>query len=148
MIAASDLKFFQSQIEGSAGGAISAIALPLGKKNLLFKDTTRRELDHGGVSYRKIFVVNSHATLPLINARLWLLTPPTSGEAISFAIGTADDIDPEPLDFQPYYATAPLSLGTMLVGDAVAIWMRKVCEPDNPEFEDNLTQFVVEGDQI
>lgn len=147
-IVATDLKFFQSDSEGSAGGPMSMIEIPQGKMELIFKDTPRQFLIDGGATYKKIFVVNTNQSAALSAAMAYTLLQPTSGERLALALGDPTDTDPTPLQFQEYGTyEAGLSLGDIAVDQAVAIWMRRFTPAGLENFEDITAffQLVVKG---
>lgn len=138
---ASDLKFFQSELEGSAGGSISMIEIPQGQIELLFKDTPSHFLVDGGIVYKKIFVINTNPDFSLLGVGAYSLLRPTSGEQMALALGTNIDTDPLPLNFSDYNnpATA-LQLGDMATNDPKALWMRRLT-PAGLEFDEDAPAF-------
>lgn len=140
-ITASDLKFFQSDMEGSSGGSMSLIEIPQGQVELIFRDTTRQFLADGGVVYKKIFAININPDFALLAPKAFTLLQPTSGERLALAIGTTDDTDPLPLEFQEYSTyESGLDLGSMASNVPVPIWMRRLT-PAGMEFNEDITAF-------
>jgi len=141
-IVAGDLRFFQSEMEGSSGGAMSLIEIPQGKIELLFKDTPRQFLVDGGIVYKKIFVINTNPQFALLNAVAYPLLQPTSGEELALALGDASDTDPLPLQFVVYkdYNNA-LQLGDMGTNQPRAIWMRRLTPASLADFDEDIPAF-------
>lgn len=148
-VIASDLKFFQSDGEGSSGGSMSLIEIPQGKMELIFKDTPRQFLVDGGAVYKKIFVINLNQSLPLVAAAVYALLQPTSGERLALALGTPTDVDPLPLQFLEYGTYEQgLVLGDINPNQAFSIWMRRLTEAGSDEFDEDVPAFfqlVVKG---
>jgi hypothetical protein len=131
----SDIMFFQSELEGSSGGAISPILVPQGIVELIFGDTPLDGLENGATEYRKVFLVNGNQTDSLSLAHIWTLLPPTSGEQIAMAVGTDVDTDPSALTFAQFTdENNSLALGT--VGTTpVPIWIRRLTPAGLPPFQ-------------
>jgi hypothetical protein len=140
-IAASDLKFFQSDVEGSSGGSMSLIEIPQGQVELIFRDTPRQFLVDGGIVYKKIFAINVNPDFALLAAKAFTLLQPTSGERLALALGIGNDVDPLPLEFQEYSTyEAGLDLGSLTSNVPVPIWMRRLT-PAGMVFNEDITSF-------
>lgn len=141
-VVASDLKFFQSELEGSSGGTMSLIEIPQGQIELLFRDTPQAFLVDGGIVYKKIFVINLNPDFALLDAGAYTLLQPTSGEILTLGIGTADDTDPLAVQYglRTDPATA-LSLGDLATNEAQAIWMRRLTPASLDKFDENYAAF-------
>lgn len=159
-ITASDIKFLLSTKSGSAGHSVAQAdpAQSLGKyasttlwaggsPNDLFDDVSGEENLGGVPDYRCLFVWNSHASLTLTDANVWLPTQVAGGADVTVA---ADSTAKSTLTASPAQAlevtdenTAPtglsfsaattlgaaLSLGNLAPGEVRAFWLRR--EPQN-----------------
>lgn len=130
----SDLSFFQSQSQGSTGGAISMISIPGNALALIWPDVLLAELQSGAVHYLKVFAVNT-GTDTLTAARAFMVQT-IDGESLEMAVGDSGDTDPSALTFldYPQYASG-LALGDMAPGAVVAIWIRRVTPADMSAFD-------------
>ncbi len=145
-LAAGDIAYFQSELEGSSGGAISTLRIPLDQLCLVFPDATRGQLKYGGVDYRKFFVVNAHPTDTLFSARLWLLMQPTGGSQAAVGRGDATDTDGESVEYSsPSSRENALYLGDLAPGSATAFWARRVVPALTPPFDRGFFQMAVAG---
>jgi hypothetical protein len=141
-IVPSDLKFFQSELEGSSGGPISLTEIPQGQLNLIFKDTTQADLVDGSLAYKKVFVINTSPSFSLAGAVVYTLLQPTSGERLALALGTPTDTDPTTLEFQEYNAkNAALLLGDLATNESKSIWMRRLTPAGLENFDENAPAF-------
>lgn len=157
-IVANDIKLKLSTKSGSAGNSLAQadINLSLGKyistteivsasANNLFDNVTGSENAASGVEYRCIFVHNSHATITLENAVVYLSSQVSGGSALAIAVDdiaasaigsssaqafeaslTTTDPDAGVGAFSaPTSAGTGLSLGNIAPGFCKAVWVRR-----------------------
>jgi len=148
-LSAADIKFFQSELEGSSGGAMSTLEIPKNQLCLIFGDVSRSAARYGGVEYRKVFAVNTHPTGELYSGRLWLLMQPIDGVDMAIGIGTLDDTDPDPIPFvSPTDKSQAIYLGDLVPGSVTPIWLRRVVSPETPEFDRGFFQLALTGNAL
>lgn len=141
-IVPADLRFFQSELEGSSGGPMSMIEIPQGEMQLLFKDTPRQFLIDGGIVYKKVFVVNTNPAFALLDGRVYTLMQPTSEEKLALALGTPTDTDPFPLYFEERNdMNTALQIGDLATNEVQAIWMRRLTPPGLTKFDEDVPAF-------
>lgn len=118
----------------SLGGAISANAVTT---NTLFDDISSSEAIAGDTEYRCIYVRNSHATLTLLAARIFIQAN-TAGSRVSIALdgvgknGTAETVANEStapvgeVFSQPSDYATGLALGDLAPGEFFPVWVRRI----------------------
>ena len=118
----------------SLGGIISANDVTV---NTLFDDVSSAEASAGDTEYRCVYVQNSHATLTLLTAKVFIQAN-TAGSRIAIALGgegkngTAETVANEntaPVGetfSQPTDYAGGLSLGDLAPGETYPIWIRRV----------------------
>lgn len=145
-LAASDIRFFQSELEGSSGGAMSTLEIPKDQLCLVFPDVTRGQAKYGAVQYAKVFSVNTNPVDELFSARLWLLMQPGDGSQVSIGIGSPTDTDGEAIDYTaPLSRTDAIYIGDQTPGKITPIWIRRVIPALTPEFERGFFQLALTG---
>lgn len=138
-VASGDIDFFLSGGSGntdpdaSHGGAISSTQAT---SNSLFDDVSASEALAGDTEYRCIYVKNSHATLTLLAAKIFIQSN-TTGNRIAIALGgegkngTAETVANEntaPVGeafSQPTDYAGGLSLTDLAPGDTFPVWVRR-----------------------
>ena len=117
----------------SLGGVISANDVTV---NTLFDDVSSAEAAAGDTEYRCIFVKNSHGTLTLTAAKIFIQAN-TTGDRIAIALGgegkngTAETVADEstaPVGetfSQPADYAGGLSLGDLAPGETFPVWVRR-----------------------
>lgn len=118
----------------SLGGIISANAVTT---LTLFDDISSSEAIAGDTEYRCIYARNSHATLTLLAARLFIQAN-TAGSRVAIALGgegkggTAETVANEStapvgeVFSQPADYATGLALGDLLPGEVFPVWVRRV----------------------
>lgn len=145
-ITAADIRFFQSELEGSSGGAMSTLEIPKDQLCLIFGDVGRGQAKYGGVDYRKVFAVNAHPTDELLVARLWLLMQPSAGVQVGIGLGSPTDTDGEAIVYSsPISPTDAIYLGDLAPGSVIPVWIRRVVPANTPEFERGFFQLALTG---
>ena len=156
----SDIKFLHSIKSGSAGFSVAQVdpGLALGKyasttlwaggaPNDLFDDVSGAENLGGVADYRCLFVWNSHPSLTLTAAKVWLPSQVAGGADVTVAVDstpkstltdsvaqalevTDQNTAPAGLTFAAAATLgAALSLGNLAPGEVRAFWLRR--EPQN-----------------
>lgn len=177
-ISSSDIKIKLSTKSGSAGNSLSQsnVNASLGKyisttefvsatANNLFDNVTGARNVSSAVDYRCIFVHNSHATLSLESAAIYLSSQVSGGTTIAIAVDnvaasaigsssaqafeasttTTDPSDGVGSFSSPTTADDALSLGTIPAGYCKAVWIRRTAANTGAVDDDGAT-FVVIGD--
>lgn len=148
-IVASDIQYFQSSDDGSAGGVISTTQIIDGTLNNLFPDVTGDEAATGKKDYKKIFVKNNHSTLTLMNPKLWILREPQSDDVMKIALGNASDSNPSILEFtEPVDKSQALTFADLAPGQSQGFWILRDTPKAAKAFPAASSQFVVEGDTL
>ena len=142
----------------SGGAANSDPALSLGgiassvdvAANTLFDDVSSAEASAGDTEYRCIYVKNSHATLTLLAAKIFVQSN-TTGNRIAIALGgegkngTAETVANEntaPVGetfSQPTDYASGLSLTDLAPGDTFPVWVRRTIPAAAGAATDNYT---------
>lgn len=175
-IVSTDIRFRYSVPSGAAGNTlptggpgssrgryVSTTNLPDGGLNNLFPDITGDENAAGNDDYQCVFVHNSHATLTLKNARVWIASQVAGGAEASLGVdptaasalgATAAQAVEIPTKDDPPAGVAfstPTSKGTSAaLGDlgpntVRAVWIRRVATNSPATSNDGVT-LRVEGD--
>lgn len=117
----------------SLGGIISANDVTV---NTLFDDVSAAEASAGSTEYRCIYVKNSHATLTLLTAKIFIQAN-TTGNRIAIALGgegkngTAETVANESTApagetfSQPTTYAGGLNLGDLAPGETFPVWVRR-----------------------
>lgn len=172
----SDIKLKLSTIAGSAGNSnagvvgaslgkyVSTTEIP-GGQNDLFPNITGAENAANQVDYACVFVHNTHATLTLQQAKVYLSAEVAGGASTAIgvdpsaasAVGAAsaqavtvasDTTAPAGVTFSaPTTAGAALSLGDIGPGQVKAFWVRRTAANSAPVASDGVT-FTVFGDTL
>jgi len=147
----------------SLGGFISTTELTSGSTHNLFDVVTGDENAASTVDYRCVFVHNSHATLDLQNAVVWLSAEVSGGAVAAIGIDTTaasalgsasaqaltiadENTAPSGVTFSaPTSKGTGLSLGTLAAGEVRAIWIRRTAANTSAVTGDGAT-IRVEGD--
>jgi hypothetical protein len=128
-----------SDPNASLGGAISSTAVTDNSTHNVWDVISSAESSAGDTEYRCIYVRNSHATLTLQSAKVWINTQtPSSDTSIRIALGTSAVNGTEQTIANE--STAPtgvswstaanegaaLSIGNIPAGQHKAIWIERV----------------------
>lgn len=155
----------QADVNGSLGKYISTTELVTATLNNLFDNVTGAENAASAAEYRCVFVHNSHATLSLENAAVYISSQVAGGTVLAIGI---DDIaasaiggssaqafeaatattDPDAgvgAFSSPSSSGTALSLGTIPAGFCKAFWVRRTAANTGAVDDDGGT-FVVFGD--
>jgi len=163
-IQATDIVFRLSGGSGNAdpnaalGGAISSTAVGSGIHNL-FDQVSSAESAAGDTEYRCFYVRNSHGTLDLWNAKVWIHSNTPSGDtAVRIALGTSAvngteqtivDESTAPSDVSWSTAAndgASLSIGDLPPGEHKALWVERVITAGAAAYSDDQATIRVKGD--
>ncbi|MFI7073570.1 hypothetical protein [Micromonospora sediminicola] len=167
-IVASDVRLKLSTTAGSAGNTLAgAVGASLGKyvattevtagANTLFPDVTGAQNAASQVDYACVFLHNTHATLTLQGARVYLSGEVAGGTSIAVGVdGTAASAvgassvqavtvasattAPAGVTFtSPTTAGAGISLGDIGAGQVRAFWVRRTAAASSPLASDGVT---------
>lgn len=163
-IAASDIDFRlsggASNADGNAsiGGAISSNAVSA-SLNALFDRVTGAEASAGDTEYRCIYVKNSHATLTLYAATVWLSSnTPSADTAAAIGLGAAavnatetavadESTAPAAVSFSaPASYAAGLLIGDIPAGQYKAVWIRRTVTASAAAYNNDGFTLNVQGD--
>jgi len=164
-IAPGDIDFFlsggaaNSDPNASLGGAKSSTQVTAATLHNLFDRVTGDEGDAGDIEYRCIYVQNSHGSLTLQSAVLWIQTNTPSGDTtVAIALGgegnggTAETIANENTAPSGESFSSPsskgtgLSLGDLDAGEFYPIWIRRTVTAGAAAYDSDSVLLRVEGD--
>ena len=127
-----------SDPNASLGGAISSTAITAAALSNLFDQVGSAESAAGDVEYRCFYVRNSHGSLALQNAVVWIVTnTPASDTTADIGLGSSavngteqtianEGTAPTSVTFSaPATKGAGLSIGNIPAGQHKAIWVRR-----------------------
>ncbi|MEN6544947.1 MAG: hypothetical protein ABFE07_02805 [Armatimonadia bacterium] len=177
-ISSSDIKYKYSVKTGAAGNTtagtaagslgkyISTTEITTGTLNNLFDDVTAAENAALDVEYRCIFVHNSHATITLTDAVVWVKEEVAGGCGVAIAVDNiaasaigsadaqADDVADESTApdgvggfSTPASKAAGLALGDIAAGYCRAVWIRRTATNSAAMNNDGAT-IRVEGNTV
>ncbi len=163
-ISDTDIKFYlsggagNSDPDASLGGAISSTEVSGTALNNIFDDVSGAESGPGDTEYRGVYVKNTHGTLTLQAAKLWIASEVADGASIALALAdeglnaTMETIADEstapvgPTFSSPTSKGAGLDLGNIPAGQYYGFWLRRVVPSSTPaKAADGVTPRV-EGD--
>lgn len=148
-----------ADVNASLGGAKSSVEIVAATLHNLFDQVSGDEGDAGDIEYRCFYIHNSHGSLSLQNAVIWIETQTPSGDsAIAIALAgeglnaTAETIVDESTAPAGESFTAPatkgagLSLGTIPAGQHYAVWVRRTITAAAAAYDNDSVLIRVEGD--
>lgn len=165
-IVASDMKFFFSggssatDGTGSWGGNKSTTELTSGKLHDLFDLVNASEALAGDTEYRAIYFQNTHASLTLSSAVLWIVSSTTSADT-NIAIAQATNGTSSAIVSTANEGTAPgvvgsfveattkatgVTLGNIAAGAWVGIWIRRTVAVSTVAYSSDTATIRIEGD--
>lgn len=163
-ITSSDIKFYLSggasntDPNASLGGAISSTEIVDNTVHNLFDKVTGAEADAGDTEYRAFYVKNTHATLTLQNAKIYIYsnTPSTDTHVqISVASETGSPIQtianentaPSGQTFSDANGeTNAISIGDLAPGAVKGIWIKRVVNAGASAYANDNAVIKVFGD--
>tara|TARA_R110000803_G_scaffold20169_1_gene52160 strand:+ start:187 stop:714 length:528 start_codon:yes stop_codon:yes gene_type:complete len=170
-ITSSNIKFYLSggisnaDVNASIGGAISSTEVTDNSLHNLFDKTLGTESTAGDTEYRCIYVKNTHGSLELELAKIWISTNTTSpANVIAIALagegkgGTAETLSPDNEDTPPSGETfsQPTAYSTGLSLDGVGtglgfgisypIWIRRTIAAGATAVDNVTFVLSVQGD--
>lgn len=135
-IVSTDIKLYAST--GGVGGAITGTEIVGGTANNLFDDVSSGEASAGDIEYRGFYVKNTHGSLALQNAVVWIdaLTASSStefdialaAEAVNVTMATIanESTAPATVSFtRPTTLGGGLAIGNIPAGQSKGIWIRR-----------------------
>jgi hypothetical protein len=163
-IITSDIKFYlsggtgNSNPDASLGGEISTTELGAGLHNL-FDLVSSSEASSGDTEYRCFYVKNTHGSLTLQNAKIWISTDNSGNDAdIAIALDsggvnataetrTTEASPPVGESFStPTSEGTALSIGNIPAGQFHAIWVRRTISENAAAATGSSVTFTVKGD--
>lgn len=148
-----------SDPNAALGGAKSSVEIVAATLHNLFDQVSGDESAAGDIEYRCFYVHNSHGSLSLQNAVVWISSNTSSGDttaAIALAgeglNATAETVANENTAPAGESFTSPstkgtgLSLGTIPAGQHYAIWVRRTVSAAAAAFNSDTMTIRVEGD--
>lgn len=169
-ILSTDLKQFLSGGAGNSnpnlsfGGIISSTAVVDNTDNNLFADVDGTEAAAGSTKYRGIYYKNDHASLELINARIFIATQTTStddsveigkdpagaGDGSTTGVMTTianENTAPAGVTFStPASYVAGISLSGMTFGKVHGVWHKRIVNAGALAFDANQYQNTLQGE--
>jgi len=162
-ILSTDIDFFLSgggtntDPDLSLGGVISTTEIVDNTLHNLFDKVTGDEALSGKTNYRGIYIKNSHASLTLESAIVWIDLNTTNseiaialaGEGLDVTMETIVDEDTAPVGetfTQPANKAAGLSLGNIPFGQKFGLWLRRVIGAATSAEDAATFHIKVEGD--
>lgn len=147
----------------SRGGAISNTAITDNTLENLFPTVTGPQATSGVTHYRLIYLRNAHATIALVNPKIWIdqvtastsdeialgVDPSVSGDS---SINTTEDANgtstPAGVTFSTPLIGSPLSLPANLAaaGGKQGIWIRRIVNAGAAAFNDNSAIIKANGE--
>ena len=164
-ITATDIKFYHSGGasnsvgNASIGGAISSVELSSGTLHDLFDKVTGDESAAGDIEYRCIYIKNTHGTLTLESALLWIsANTPSADTTIDIglsaqgltATATAvanESTAPAGVSFSaPASKAAGLAVGDLAAAAYVGVWIRRTVTAGAAAYNSDTATLRIEGD--
>jgi len=132
----------------SLGGAKSSVAADAS----IFDDVSSAEAAAGDVEYRCVYVHNSHASLPLVGAVLWIPSnTPSTSTTVDVGLGTSavngteqsvanEGAAPSGVTFSAAATQAAgIALGDIPAGQSRAVWLRRTVSAGAAAIADSFT---------
>ena len=142
-----------SDTAASLGGVKSSTAA-----SNYFDDVSSAEASAGDTEYRCVYVHNSHGSLTLIGAKVWIQANTPSGDTdVAIGLGSSavngteqtvvdESTAPTGVTFsQPTTFAGGLSIGDIPFGQHKAVWVRRVVNSGAAAYADSFT-LRVQGD--
>ena len=164
-IISTDIDFFLSKVGGGAqsdpndsfGGAISTTEVVDDTLHNVFDKVSGDEALAGKINYKALYVKNSHASLSLEDAKIWIesntslndISIALAGEGINGTMERPTDEDTAPSGetfTQPANKAAGLTVGTLAFGDNHGFWEKRDIAAATPGENAASFQIKVEGD--
>ena len=142
----SEIKYYKSSQNNSAGGTITNVEIPRTEVCTIFPQLSRMDLKFGSETYRKVFFKNTDPLLTLSSPRFWILFQPTQGGEMAIGVGTPTDVNGlVPTYVSPTSKEAALTFPDLAPGEACAVWIRRITPANMAEFTSSAFQLAVEG---
>lgn len=147
-----------SNPNASLGGAISSTEVVNNTLHNLFDKVTGAESAAGDIEYRCVFIKNTHATLTLQGAKIYISTNTPSADttvAIGVATETGSPVETianentapaNPTFSTPTTEGAALSLGDLAPGASKAVWIRRTVSAGAAAYSNDSAELTVFGD--
>lgn len=164
-IVSTDIKSYLSGGAGNSdpdaalGGIISTTEIVDATLHNLFDLVASAESASGDTEYRCYYVKNTHGTLALQNAIVWIQTQTPNGdtsveialagEGVNATAETVADESTAPVGetfSAPATKGAGLSIGNISAGEYMAIWVKRIVNAASSAYNNDSVVIRVEGD--
>ncbi|MCW8884155.1 MAG: hypothetical protein OQK12_02725 [Motiliproteus sp.] len=161
-IVAADIKIYlsggaaNSNVNASLGGAKSSVELVDNNLHNLFDVVGSAEAAAGDTEYRLVYVENTHGTLTLQSAKVWLqsqsavpLAIALGGEGVNGTAETVanEDTAPSGESFSsPTVEGSALSFGDMAAGEHYPLWVRRTVPSFQAALSNDTVVLRIKGD--
>lgn len=153
-IASTDIHY---RLSGGASNAVPLASLggiksSVDATGVIFDDVSSAEATAGDVEYRCVYVHNTHASLTLIGAVLWMLAnTPSTSTTIDVGVGTSavngteqtvadEGTAPTGVTFAAAASQAAgIALGDIPAGQSRAVWLRRTVTAGAAAVADSFT---------
>lgn len=164
-ITSSDIKYYlsggasNSDPNAALGGAISSTQITDATVANLFDNVSSAETTAGDTEYRCLYVKNTHATLTLQSAKVYINTNTPSGDtSAEIGLGTSavngteqtvanESTAPSSVTFSTAAGVGnALSIGNIPAGQHKAIWVKRIVNAGAAAYNADSVIIRVEGD--
>lgn len=164
-IASSDIKYYlsggssNSDPNAALGGAISSTEITDATVANLFDNVTSAESSAGDTEYRCFYVKNTHATLTLQSAKVYINTnTPSSDTSAEIGLGSStvngteqtvanESTAPGSVTFSTAAGSGnALSIGNIPAGQHKAVWVKRIVSAGAAAYNADSVIIRVEGD--
>ncbi len=164
-IASSDIKYYlsggssNSDPNAALGGAISSTQITDATVANLFDNVSSAETTAGDTEYRCLYVKNTHATLTLQSAKVYINTnTPSSDTSAEIGLGSSavngteqtvanESTAPTSVTFSTAAGSGnALSIGNIPAGQHKAIWVKRIVNAGAAAYNADSVIIRVEGD--
>ncbi len=163
-IVSTDIKFYLSGGAGntnpnaSLGGVISTTEITDNTLHNLFDKVSAGEAQTGDTEYRAIFIKNTHASLTLAGAKVYIQTnTPSTDTSVQISVATEDG---SPIQTIADESTAPtgqsfstadgesnaLSLGDLAAGAVKGLWIKRIVSSNASAYANDSVVIKVVGE--
>ena len=164
-IVTADIKKFLSggaanaDLSLSLGGAISSVEIADATLHNMFDIVSSAEALAGDIEYRCIYFKNTHATLTLTSAVVWIQTQTPSsdtsigialaGEGVSVAAESVADESTAPVGESftaPANEGTALAIGDLAPGAYIGVWIRRTVNASAAAYNSDSVVLRIKGD--
>ena len=164
-IVADDIKFalsggaINTDPDSSLGGIISSTLIVTSQLHNLFDLVTSSESQTGDTEYRCLYIKNSHGTLDLFNAAVYIqFQTPSPDTSAKLALGSSiingveptianENTSPVGLTWESQTGTSnALAIGDIPAGGHKAVWLERTVNPGSAAYNSDMVSLQVVGD--